>query len=119
MYYFIKRIISSVPILIGITIITFFIMHITPGKPTDSMTDMDMKVTAEAKERLQQLYGLDKPFYVQYADWLKRLVAFDFGNSFKDSRPARDKIFERLPATILLNVLSLFFICLISIPLGI
>ena len=119
MYYFIKRIISSIPILIGITIITFFIMHITPGKPTDSITDMNMKVTAEAKERLQQLYGLDKPFYVQYVDWLKRLVVFDFGNSFKDSRPARDKIFERLPATILLNVLSLFFICLISIPLGI
>ena len=119
LYYFFKRIISSIPILIGITIITFFIMHITPGKPTDSITDMNMKVTAEAKERLQQLYGLDKPVYVQYFDWIKRFVFFDFGNSFKDLRPAREKIFERLPATILLNVLSLFFICLISIPLGI
>lgn len=119
LYYFFKRIISSIPILIGITIITFFIMHITPGKPTDSITDMNMKVTAEAKERLQQLYGLDKPVYVQYFDWIKRFIFFDFGNSFKDLRPAREKIFERLPATILLNVLSLFFICLISIPLGI
>lgn len=119
MYYFIKRIISSIPILIGITIITFFVMHITPGKPTDSITDMNMKVTVEAKERLQHLYGLDKPVYIQYYDWLKRLIVFDFGNSFKDSRSAREKILERLPATILLNFLSLFFICLISIPLGI
>ena len=119
MIYFIKRIVSSIPILIGITIITFFIMHITSGKPTDAITDMNMKVTSKAKERLQQLYGLDKPVYIQYYDWLKRLIIFDFGNSFKDSRPARDKILERLPATILLNALALFFICLISIPLGI
>lgn len=119
MYYFVRRIISSIPILAGITIITFFIMHLTPGKPTDLMTDMNIKVTAEAKERLQKLYGLDKPVYIQYFDWLKRFLFFDFGNSFRDARPARDKIFERLPATILLNFLSLFFICLISIPLGI
>ncbi|MDD2523217.1 MAG: ABC transporter permease [Endomicrobiaceae bacterium] len=119
MYYLIKRIISSIPILFGITIITFFIMHLTPGKPTDLMTDMNIKVTAEAKERLQRLYGLDKPIYVQYIDWVKRLVFFDFGNSFRDARPAKNKILERLPATILLNFVSLFFICLIAIPLGI
>ena len=119
MTYLIKRIISSIPILIGITIITFFVVHMAPGKPTDVVTDMNMKVSAESKERLQKLYGLDKPVYIQYFDWMKRFVFFDFGNSFKDMRPARNKIFERLPATILLNVLSLFFICLISIPLGI
>ena len=119
MTYLLKRIISSIPILIGITIITFFIMHMAPGKPTDAITDMNMKVSAESKERLQKLYGLDKPIYIQYFDWMKRFILFDFGNSFKDMRPAREKILERLPATILLNVLSLFFICLISIPLGI
>lgn len=119
MLYLIRRILSSIPILIGITIITFFVMHIAPGKPTDAITDMNMKVSAESKERLQKLYGLDKPVYIQYFDWMKRFVFFDFGNSFKDMRSARSKIFERLPATILLNVLSLFFICIISIPLGI
>ena len=119
MTYLLKRIISSIPILIGITIITFFIMHMAPGKPTDAITDMNIKVSAESKERLQKLYGLDKPIYIQYFDWMKRFILFDFGNSFKDMRPAREKILERLPATILLNVLSLFFICLISIPLGI
>jgi peptide/nickel transport system permease protein len=119
MQYFIKRLISSIPILFGITIITFAVMHLTPGKPTDLMTDMNMKVSAQSKERLQKLYGLDKPLYIQYTDWLKRFVYFDFGTSFKDSRPARDKIFERLPATILLNFLSLLLTCLIAIPIGI
>lgn len=119
MQYLIKRIISSIPILFGITIITFAVMHLTPGKPTDLMTDMNMKVSAQSKERLQKLYGLDKPVYIQYTDWLKRFVFFDFGTSFKDSRPARDKIFERLPATILLNLVSLLLTCLIAIPIGI
>ncbi|MDD5020977.1 MAG: ABC transporter permease [Endomicrobiaceae bacterium] len=119
MQYFIKRLIASIPILFGITIITFAVMHLTPGKPTDLMTDMNMKVSAQSKERLQKLYGLDKPIYIQYTDWLKRFIFFDFGTSFKDSRPARDKIFERLPATILLNFLSLFLTCLIAIPIGI
>lgn len=119
MFYLIKRIISSIPILLGITIVTFFVMHLTPGKPSDLMTDMNIKVTAQAKERLEKLYGLDKPVYVQYADWLKRIIFFDFGQSFKDSRSAGDKIIERLPATILLNFLSLFFICLIAVPIGI
>ena len=119
MQYFIKRLISSIPILFGITIITFAVMHLTPGKPTDLMTDMNMKVSAQSKERLQKLYGLDKPLYIQYTDWLKRFVYFDFGTSFKDSRPAKDKIFERLPATILLNFLSLLLTCLIAIPIGI
>jgi len=119
MQYLIKRIISSIPILLGITVITFAVMHLTPGKPTDVMTDMNMKVTAQSKERLQKLYGLDEPLYKQYGKWLNRFVLFDFGTSFKDSRPARDKIFERLPATILLNFFSLLFTCIIAVPLGI
>lgn len=119
MQYFIKRLMSAIPILFGITIITFAVMHLTPGTPTDLMTDMNMKVSAQSKERLQKLYGLDKPVYIQYTDWLKRFVFFDFGTSFKDSRSARDKIFERLPATILLNFVSLLLTCLIAIPIGI
>lgn len=119
MQYFIKRLISAIPILFGITIITFAVMHLTPGTPTDLMTDMNMKVSVQSKERLQKLYGLDKPVYIQYTDWLKRFVFFDFGTSFKDSRSARDKIFERLPATILLNFVSLLLTCLIAIPIGI
>lgn len=117
--YILRRIFFSVPILFGITIITFGVMHLAPGKPTDLMTDMNAKVSAESKQKLARLYGLNDPWYVQYAHWLKRFARLDFGDSFKDGRPAIKKIAERLPATLLLNFSSLFFILLFSIPIGI
>jgi peptide/nickel transport system permease protein len=117
--YLFKRIIYLVPVLIGITVITFGVMHLAPGKPTDMLTDMNAKISPEAKTKLIELYGLNKPWHVQYFDWLKRFVRFDFGNSFKDGRPALRKIAERLPATLLLNILSLGLILCIAIPIGV
>ncbi len=94
-------------------------MHLSPGKPTDVLTDMNQKITAEAKQRLVAIYGLDKPFYIQYGMWIKRLAKLDFGKSFKDDRPVIKKIAERLPATLLLNFLSIIFIFAIAIPIGV
>ncbi|MDR1941913.1 MAG: ABC transporter permease [Endomicrobium sp.] len=117
--YLIKRLLYSIPILIGITLITFSIMYLTPGKPTDMISDFNAKVTSESKERLIKLYGLDKPWYEQYWNWLKRVAAFDFGSSFKDGRPASQKIIERLPATLLLNILSIILMLIIAVPAGV
>jgi peptide/nickel transport system permease protein len=117
--YTLKRLGFSIPILFGITLLTFGVMHLAPGRPTDALTDMNAKVTAQARERLIKLYGLDKPWTEQYADWLKRLVRLDFGQSFRDGRPVISKIAERLPATLLLNACSLGLILLVSIPLGV
>lgn len=117
--HLIRRIIYMVPIIIGITLITFAVMHLAPGKPTDVLTDMNAKVSAESKVKLIELYGLNKPWYVQYYSWLKRFLCFDFGNSFKDGRPAFNKIAERLPASILLNILSLCLILIVALPIGI
>jgi peptide/nickel transport system permease protein len=117
--YILRRLLFTIPVLIGVTIITFGVMHLAPGKPTDLATDMNAKVSAEAKSQLVKLYGLDKPWYVQYGNWLKRFVMLDFGNSFKDGRPAIQKIGERLPATLLLNFLSLLVIFLVALPIGI
>jgi peptide/nickel transport system permease protein len=107
------------PLLLGISLITFFVMHLSPGKPVELMTDMQAKISAEAKQRLVQLYGLDKPWYVQYRNWLVRLARLDFGNSFRDNRPVIAKIGERLPATLLLNFVSLIIIFFVSLPIGI
>lgn len=108
-----------IPVVIGITLITFGVMHLAPGKPTDSLTDMNARVSAQAKNKLAELYGLNKPWHVQYYDWMKRFVRLDFGNSFRDGRPAIRKIAERLPATLLLNFLSLALIIMIALPIGI
>ncbi|MFH0948110.1 MAG: ABC transporter permease [Elusimicrobiota bacterium] len=117
--YIFRRLLLTIPVLLGITIITFLVMHLSPGKPTDVLTDMNQKITAEAKQRLVAIYELDKPFYVQYGMWIKRLAKLDFGKSFKDDRPVIKKIAERLPATLLLNFLSIIFIFAIAIPIGV
>jgi len=117
--YLLKRLALMVPMLLGITLITFGIMQLAPGKPSDSLTDMNLKASAESREKLIKLYGLDKPWHVQYGLWLKRFVQLDFGRSFRDDRPVLDKIKERLPATLLLNALSLLLIFIVALPLGV
>jgi peptide/nickel transport system permease protein len=81
---------------------------------------MNPLASAELQDRLRAQYDLDKPLYVQYGKWLGRLVRLDFGDSFsQDRRPVLDKILERLPITILINVLSIALILAVSIPIGI
>jgi len=118
--YLIRRLALMIPLFIGITIISFSVIHLAPGSPIDMATDLNPKATAEVKERMRALYGLDKPLHVQYWNWLSRLLVLDFGNSFsQDGRKVADKIFERLPVTISINVLSLLLILLVAIPLGV
>jgi len=118
--YLAKRLIFMVPLLLGITVICFAVMHLAPGSPTDLQTEMNPRVSAEAKERLRAFYELDKPLHVQYFSWVKKLAVLDLGTSFSpDRRPVADKILERLPITIALNVLSLLLILFVAIPIGV
>jgi peptide/nickel transport system permease protein len=118
--YLFKRLLEMIPTLVGITLISFFIIHLAPGKPTDVLADLNPKMTPEARERLEKYYGLDKPIHIQYVMWLKRIVKLDFGDSFStDRRPVWTKIKERLPITILINSLALVLIFVIAIPIGV
>jgi peptide/nickel transport system permease protein len=118
--YLAKRLIFMVPLLLGITVICFAVMHLAPGSPTDLQTEMNPRVSAEAKERLRAFYELDKPLHVQYFSWVKKLAVLDLGTSFSpDRRPVADKILERLPITIALNVLSLLLILFVAVPIGV
>lgn len=118
--YLIKRILFMIPLLLGITIICFFVMHLAPGLPTDLQTQMNPKASVEMKERLMSLYELDKPLPVQYWSWLKKLGRGDLGTSFSsDHRPVSDKILERLPITIAINFLSLIIIIAVAVPIGV
>ena len=115
-----KRLLLLLPLLVGITLISFAVIHLAPGEPTDIQTQLNPQASAELQERLRVQYGLDQPLYVQYGRWLGRLVQLDFGDSFaSDRRPVLDKIVERLPVTIMLNLLSIFLILAVSIPLGV
>ncbi|NQU95171.1 MAG: ABC transporter permease [Candidatus Omnitrophica bacterium] len=117
--YILKRLLHMIPILLGITLISFAVIHLAPGKPTDLMLQLNPKVDFEAREKLNRIYGFDKPLYVQYLNWMKKLSRLDFGKSFIDNRPVIEKIRERLPITIFINVLAMTTIFLLSIPIGI
>ena len=109
--YILKRLGLMVPMLLGITLISFTVIHLAPGTPTDMQTTLNPKASLEAQKRLRELYGLDKPLMVQYGDWLTRLAHLDFGRSFSpDRRPVWDKIKERIGITLSLNLMSLIII---------
>ncbi len=118
--YLSKRLLLMVPLLLGITLISFVVIHLAPGEPTDLQTQLNPEVSVELQQRLRVQYDLDQPLMVQYGKWLGRLVRFDFGDSFsQDRRPVASKIAERLPVTILINVLSIALILAVAVPIGI
>jgi len=118
--YILKRLGLMAPMLLGITLISFMVIHLAPGTPTDMQTTLNPKASLEAQKRLRELYGLDKPLMVQYGDWLTRLAKLDFGRSFSpDRRPVWDKITERIGITLSLNLMSLIIILGVSIPIGV
>lgn len=115
--YVARRLLQIIPLLIGISIINFFIMHLAPGDPVLLLTDRN--ATQEEVARIRALYGLDEPLHVQYVKWLTRVLKGDFGRSFIDGRPVLDHIMDRLPYTLYLNFLVMILIYLFSIPIGI
>jgi len=117
--YIKRRIISIIPMLIGISIISFAVIHLAPGSPVDLSTSLNAKVSLEAKEKLITQYGLDRPVFIQYLSWLKRLATLDFGDSYRDGRKVIVKIAERIPITLLINILSILLILCIAIPIGV
>ena len=118
-FYSIKRTLLMVPILLGITLLSFGVMHLAPGGPAEAQMEFSAKASAEARERLRKLYGADQPVHKQYLTWLRKFVTLDFGEACADGRKVKDKILERLPITITINLLSMGVILLIAIPIGI
>jgi peptide/nickel transport system permease protein len=119
-FYILKRLLLMIPVLLGITIISFTVMKVAPGDPVSLVTDMNPNMNEEAINRIRAHYGLDQPMYVQYLKWLRNMLMLDFGRSFaSDNRPVIDKIMERIPITLLINVLSMTLIFMVAVPLGV
>src|SRR3990170_5992818 len=115
-----RRLIISVPLLIGITFVSYLVITLAPGGPLDFLTPEDPNASPEVKERLIKEFGLDQPIYVQYGKWLSRAVRLDFGRSFlPDGKPVLTKIGERLPITLLLNVVEMLLILAAAVPIGV
>ncbi|MBD8067538.1 ABC transporter permease [Bacillus sp. PS06] len=116
--YIIRRIIMAIPLLIGITIISFAIVKMAPGGPTAMM--MDPNIKPENRVKFIQKYGLDQPVHIQYVKWLGNMAKGDFGTSLvRKGTPVSEMILNRLPNTLLLMVVSTLLAVVISIPFGI
>jgi peptide/nickel transport system permease protein len=121
--YVLQRLLLFFPTLFGVTCVTFAIMHLAPGGPcafdASGLPAAQGGGVAEAMAACQIHHGLDQPLYVQYGRWLHHLSQLDFGYSLKDHQPVWNKIAERLPVTVQLNVLSVLLVYVVAIPLGI
>jgi len=130
--YLIQRTLLMIPTFLGITLIGFLIMRLAPGDPAELRAAGGLGAAAgggisvekrgsvdEAVAQWRAQYGLDKPLHTQYFVWLKNLFTLSFGDSFKDNQSVWNKILERLPVTVKLNLWSIFVVYLVAIPLGI
>ncbi|WP_173934351.1 ABC transporter permease [Chelativorans sp. Marseille-P2723] len=108
-----RRLISTIPVLIGVSLITFGLIHIIPGDPAIVIAGPDASV--DQVESIRQLLGLDRPLHIQMSVWYMNLLQGDLGNSFMLGRSVLQAIQERLPTTLLLTAYSI----VITMPLGI
>ncbi|MBT9159845.1 MAG: nickel ABC transporter permease [Dehalococcoidia bacterium] len=119
--YIIRRIGVMVFILLGVSVITFSMMHFVPGDPAEviAIERYGEEVTAETIEHVRRELGLDQPVYIQYFRWLTNVLQGDLGYSARTDRPVLDEILTRLPATIQLALAGMLVSLIIAIPVGI
>ncbi len=115
--YILRRLLLLVPVLLGISLITFTLMQLIPGDPVTIMLQGESR-SADDVQRLRAEWGLDRPAAVQYVSYLSHLITGDFGRSFMRQQPVLPLILDALPATVELAIASLSIAMLLSIPLG-
>lgn len=115
--YIIRRIMLLIPVLLGISLAIFFIMHMIPGDVVSSLLGFD--ATPEATIQLQKQFGLDLPWYKQYWNWISGVVRGDFGVSLRTGKPILPDILTRFKLTFQLTMMAAVISWIIAIPLGI
>lgn len=115
--YLVRRVLLVIPVLLGVSVIVFGIMHLTPGDPARLI--LGESAPRESLEALRETLGLNEPIYVQYGIWMGNILRGDFGRSIRSNRPVAAEILDRLPATIELAVLATLLSIVIGLPLGV
>jgi peptide/nickel transport system permease protein len=119
--YSVRRLMMLIPILIGVSILTFFIVHLTPGDPAELILreQLNGDPPREAVEQLREEMGLNDPFLIQYGKWLIHVLQGDLGDSYRTGRSVISEIIARLPATLELAIASMIVSLVIAIPFGV
>lgn len=114
-----ERVLAVIPVVLGVAIIVFIFMRLTPGDPIDLLMGQDGQVSEREVQLLQEQWHLDKPLHIQLSYFLQGIAKGDFGNSITRNRPVTSIILEVLPATIELALASTIIALLISLPIGV
>ena len=118
--YIKKRLLTLIPVLLGVTFLTYGLMYLSPADPVEMLLQAQgIPVSPEVVEVMKQEAGLDKPFLIQYTVWLGRLFTGDMGVSLIDGKSISNIITAALPRTLLLSLTSVIATITIAIPLGI
>jgi peptide/nickel transport system permease protein len=117
--YLFRRLLSLIPVLIGMSVLIFGAMRLLPGDVVDVMVGMQSSATSQQRAAVEREYGLDRPLPVQYLDWMGRVVRGDLGVSMRTKQPIVDDLLRKLPITVELAILSIALSVLIAVPLGI
>ena len=114
--YILRRLLLAIPILIGITIIVFLMLHSAGGDPAE--LKLGARADTESIAELRHEMGLDRPLIVQYGDFLGHALIGDFGRSYRSNAPVAEEVFARFPATVELAVMAMFIGTLIGLVAG-
>ncbi len=117
--YLLKRLAQAVPLVLGVTVLIFVILQMAPGGPLATGESGAATLSAEQRDRLESLYGLDDPLPAQYLTWASGVFTGDWGFSFASGEPVLAVIADRVPVTITLTLSAFVISCLLSVPLGI
>lgn len=117
--YFLRRFVMAIPTLIGVSIITFAVMRLVPGDPTDILAGTDPIQSVAIRERLRAELGLDRPLPEQYVRWMSGVVRGDFGSSLLRGTPVSAEIAQRLPVTLQLAAYAIVLTVIIGVPTGV
>lgn len=115
----INRLLQIIPVVIGVTVIVFLLMHMTPGDPVELMLGDEGTFTQQDIDRMRRELGLDQPLHIQYVNFLKDAARGHFGMSVVQRRPVGTMVAARLPATIELTVAAMLISLVIAIPAGV
>jgi ABC-type dipeptide/oligopeptide/nickel transport system permease component len=115
--FLLRRIVHSVPVLVGVTIVVFAMMHLAPGDPAQAM--LGPMATPENLAKIRHDLGLDRPLFEQYLTWISHAVRGDFGDSIKMAAPVRTEVIDRFGASLLLGGASFVIAIVVGIPAGV
>lgn len=117
--YIARRIVLTVPLIIGITLMAFVVSHLVPADPLGMVLSERAMANPEIVQAYRARWGLDRPLYEQYLVYLSRLLQGDLGDSIATQRPVREDLAQFLPATLELTLVAMVFTVLMGIPLGV